>query len=183
MPPAIPLATYRLQLTPAVGDGQEDNDAYSFWVRGIPAVLLIESTGELNPYYHSTGDTVDRMNAEFFAEQTKAALADVAHAGCLADSGWGPVAGTVRAGAGADPVSGAEVVLSEPAWGFELVTTTDAAGAFQIVAPGTPGLITVKASGHRDYAAVVIAVGGGSTTTIDVVLDAAYLYLPLVHRN
>jgi hypothetical protein len=54
------------------------SDHSSFWDQGFSAVLAIESYPLVNPYYHKTTDTLDKLDMDFAASATKAALATVA---------------------------------------------------------------------------------------------------------
>lgn len=56
------------------------SDHYSFWLGGYPSTLVIEELSNTtsypaNPYYHTAGDTSDRISGEQIAELTKALLA------------------------------------------------------------------------------------------------------------
>ncbi|MCU0289311.1 MAG: M28 family peptidase, partial [Acidobacteria bacterium] len=60
-------------------DGSYDySDHSSFWDRGFPAVLCIEDYEDTNPYYHSTGDTIDKINLDFATQATRVCLAGAA---------------------------------------------------------------------------------------------------------
>jgi hypothetical protein len=89
-----------------LADGITASDHSSFWNRGYPAVLAIEDYGgDFNPYYHTTGDTLQRMNLAYFTAAVKASLGTVAHlAGPVsrrpgvdvvevAPSDWNPISG------------------------------------------------------------------------------------------
>ncbi len=58
------------------------SDHYSFWTKGYPSVLLIESDPgftdyPFNPYYHSANDTIDALSEEQLTEVTKAVLGGI----------------------------------------------------------------------------------------------------------
>ncbi len=62
-------------------DPTAPSDQSSFWDRGYPAVLAIEDqpyNPYFNPHYHTTSDTVDTLNFEFYTQATKASLATLA---------------------------------------------------------------------------------------------------------
>ncbi len=66
------LQTYEIKLAPEVLEVGATNrsDHASFWSRGYPAVLVIEDseygeTDDFNPYYHSTADTVDKLDLSY----------------------------------------------------------------------------------------------------------------------
>lgn len=54
------------------------SDHYSFWDRGFPAVLCIEDYEDSNPYYHTTGDTINTINLDFATEAARVCLAAAA---------------------------------------------------------------------------------------------------------
>ncbi len=62
-----------------VSDGVEASDHYSFWQKGYPGVLLIESDSDFNPYYHTNQDTLAHMNMEYFTDLVRASVGTVAH--------------------------------------------------------------------------------------------------------
>ncbi len=76
------VANYGLSgsLSPAlIPDGESASDHASFWDVGFPAILAIEDDGDdFNPYYHSSGDTVARINAAYFTNFVKASVGTAA---------------------------------------------------------------------------------------------------------
>jgi len=55
------------------------SDHASFWDYGYPAIMGIEDkSDDFNPHLHSTGDNMSIVNASYFAEYVRAALATVA---------------------------------------------------------------------------------------------------------
>ncbi len=44
------------------------SDHASFWDKGYKAVMVTDSAFFRNPYYHTAGDTMDKLNFEFMAE-------------------------------------------------------------------------------------------------------------------
>jgi Zn-dependent M28 family amino/carboxypeptidase len=47
-----------------------------FREKGVPSVLQIEDKeADFNPYYHSVGDTVDHMDADYFTAHVRAVAA------------------------------------------------------------------------------------------------------------
>ncbi len=60
------------------------SDHASFWDRGYAAYLAIENffddtrPRDRNPWYHTTGDTLNRVNLDYVARYTRAALASLA---------------------------------------------------------------------------------------------------------
>ena len=61
-------------------DGLNSSDHSSFWNRNFPAIVAIEDYRvDFNPYYHSTNDTLLRLNMAYFSEAVRAAVGTVAH--------------------------------------------------------------------------------------------------------
>jgi hypothetical protein len=58
-----------------IDPSQVYSDHSPFWDQGYPALLAIEDEPLRNPYYHQVTDTVDKLNIDFLAESTRAALA------------------------------------------------------------------------------------------------------------
>jgi len=68
-------------------DGSYDySDHYSFWDWGFPAVLCIEDYEDTNPYYHTTRDTLSRINLDFGLEAAKTCIAATAQMAQPSDS-------------------------------------------------------------------------------------------------
>jgi Zn-dependent M28 family amino/carboxypeptidase len=44
------------------------SDHASFWDRGFKAVMITDSAFYRNPYYHTTEDTLDKLDFGFMAE-------------------------------------------------------------------------------------------------------------------
>jgi len=60
-------------------DGEPASDHFSFWSRGWPAVLAIEDdASDFNPHYHTTGDTLARLDLAYLTGFAKAAAATAA---------------------------------------------------------------------------------------------------------
>lgn len=66
------ITAYEIKLVPDVLEAGATNrsDHASFWSRGYPAVLVIEDSeygesDDFNPYYHSTSDTLDKLNLSY----------------------------------------------------------------------------------------------------------------------
>jgi hypothetical protein len=51
------------------------SDHAPFWDRGYPAFCGIEDADVVNPYYHTTNDTVDTLKFDFFEDAARTALA------------------------------------------------------------------------------------------------------------
>lgn len=56
-------------------------DSWSFWELGFPSVTAIEDFEhhEVNPYYHTTDDTISTLNMPFYTSFVKASLGTAAH--------------------------------------------------------------------------------------------------------
>ena len=61
-----------------VSPGSLDADNASFWKYSLPAVLVIELYGNLNPYMHKTTDIVQNINKPFYEKCTKLGIASAA---------------------------------------------------------------------------------------------------------
>ena len=60
-------------------DGETASDHSSFWDRGYAAILAMEDDySDFTPYYHTTNDTVSRVNVTYFTDFVKAALGTTA---------------------------------------------------------------------------------------------------------
>ncbi len=79
-----------LELSRFIDPGITNSDHGPFWNRRYSAVVIAESyygnfgTAELSPVYHTTGDTVDRLNMDLVAGVTRVVVATLAE---LADPG------------------------------------------------------------------------------------------------
>ncbi len=68
---------YGLSLSPEVYDpGTGASDHSSFWNYGYGAVLLIEAYygGDLNPYYHTINDRIDKFNLNYFHKMSQLSI-------------------------------------------------------------------------------------------------------------
>ena len=57
------------------------SDQWSFLLQGYPAFLAIEDMDDRTPYYHQTGDRLDTLDLDYYADYTRAAIATIAHLG------------------------------------------------------------------------------------------------------
>ena len=76
------VGTYGItNVVPAIIAERVDwSDHASFWDRGYPAVCGIEEdVVDFNPYYHTTNDTLARINLPYFTDWAKAVVGTVAH--------------------------------------------------------------------------------------------------------
>ncbi len=89
--------TYSIDITPIVTSyGMNESDHYSFWAQGFPAICVIEDDGDLsswgdfNPYYHTTSDTLSRLDMPYYTDIVSAIVGSVAHLSFLEDGTPGP---------------------------------------------------------------------------------------------
>ncbi len=62
------------------------SDHYSFWQQGYASFCGIEDYWPTYPYYHTTDDTVDKVDFPFFTEVTKAMVANICTAAGVSES-------------------------------------------------------------------------------------------------
>jgi len=69
------------RLTPIItADGEDASDHDSFWREGYSAILAIEDDyDDFNPYYHTTSDTLSRLNMTYFTWFVRASVGTLAH--------------------------------------------------------------------------------------------------------
>lgn len=89
--------TFRAAVTNYVGsalepiddpDGLAASDHFSFWARGWPGILAIEDdVSDFNPNYHTTADTLARLNLPYFTSFVRASVATTAHLAVLVTQG------------------------------------------------------------------------------------------------
>ncbi len=78
------LETYTLEreLVPHLADTSDEYiDSWSFWVADISSVTALEDYEylELNPYNHTSRDTLATLNLPYFTSNVQAAVATIAH--------------------------------------------------------------------------------------------------------
>ncbi|MFQ5910209.1 MAG: M28 family metallopeptidase, partial [Thermoplasmata archaeon] len=66
-----------LNLTDYISSGAAGSDHYSFWQQGYPALMAIETEFNI-PNYHSTTDTIDKLNMDLVTKTAQAAVAVLA---------------------------------------------------------------------------------------------------------
>jgi hypothetical protein len=161
------------------------SDHASFWNYGYPAILAIEDLGDFNPKYHSQGDTLDNLpDLDYFTDMIKGSLATFAHLGCLIEGSTGTLAGTFLDLETSFPIPGALVTLvnQDPAWGYTLVTKTDAYGMYALEALAGWHTISVDAYGYAPSAVADVFVENDSTTDLDgelAPIDEKIQYIPV----
>ena len=177
---------YGLNLVPdIVPDYWWESDHASFWEYGYTAIMAIEDENDLNPWYHTSGDTPARLDQAYFVQLTKASIATFAHmSGCLISGGMGTLEGHVTVAGGGGAIAGANVVARNGA-GETFTITTNGAGYYSLALPAGSYAVTVAARGYRPGTAPAVEVVAGQVTTQDFSLEAAVAllsYLPLVAR-
>jgi hypothetical protein len=148
------IGLYGLDLKPEViKNGTQRSDHASFWDYGMASILIIEdfyplSTSDFNPYYHTQQDTLNNLrDTQFFTNMVKAAVASLAHLGCLVEEGRGEVVGFLYDRETGSPIAGASVTFHNPLWGYTHSTRSGEDGYFHhslvsgihqmvIIAPG-----------------------------------------------
>ena len=81
------VGVYAISLDPIITSyGMNASDHGSFWDFGYAAVCIIEDDGDqygryddFNPYYHSTSDTLSKLNMPYFTNMVKAVIGTAAH--------------------------------------------------------------------------------------------------------
>jgi photosystem II stability/assembly factor-like uncharacterized protein len=66
---------YNLDIDPGVYDLWHSSDAMCLWWVGIPGISVGEDRSDFNPFYHSTDETLDKLNTPYLTEGTKACVA------------------------------------------------------------------------------------------------------------
>jgi len=78
------VGVYGLNLVPERSNDRwpiNASDQWSFLGQGYPAFLAIEDMDDRTPYYHNTGDRLDTLDLDYYADFTQAAIATIAHLG------------------------------------------------------------------------------------------------------
>jgi hypothetical protein len=165
-------AAYGLGLVPEIEpSGIQASDHAAFWQYGIPAILAIEDFEDFTPYYHTTGDTLDTLDLDYFTRFIKAAVGTFAHMGCLRPASGG-LSGVVSE-AGGGPLAGA-LVEAAPVVGMPITTLSGGAGGYALALP--PGFYDVNATlpGYAPFHAENILVSDSVTTTLDIAMPYCY---------
>ncbi len=73
---------YNLSLIAEVNnEGEMTSDQFAFWENGVSAITcggaLFAGGGDLNPYYHTDGDRIDKFSLPYFHEMSKLATASI----------------------------------------------------------------------------------------------------------
>jgi Zn-dependent M28 family amino/carboxypeptidase len=181
------VTAYGLDLVPSTPAGADSliarSDQWTFLQEGYPAILVIEDYAgdDFNPFYHTSGDTVDVVNPSYFAQLTKAAVATITGLGQRLSTGL--LSATVRT-PGADAQSSVTISAEDPSYWqpFTITTATDA--AYTATLPVGSYTVTVRPDSPR-YTPVVtrMVILTDTVTMLDLRLPGAMrLYLPWVVR-
>jgi hypothetical protein len=74
------ISLYNLSLTPVIHNpGATNSDHNSFWDVGYGAIVFSEVYwgDDFNPYYHTSGDRIDKFNLAYFHELAKLAIGSI----------------------------------------------------------------------------------------------------------
>jgi hypothetical protein len=181
------VETYQLDLEPEiVSSGISASDHASYWNYGFPAILVIEDLDDFNPYYHTPEDRSEQLDLSYFTSMVKASLATLAHMGCLVDSGWGNISGSVTDGSTSLPVPNATISFYHPAWDLLVWTTSDQEGRFNKALTSAGYLISADAPGYAPLRLGLVAISPESENIQDIVLSPVrenLSFLPLVQDH
>ncbi len=71
---------YSLGMDPyIINPGTEYSDQYSFWMKDISAVGLLEDENDFSPYYHSSSDLFSTFNMDYFLGNAKLGIGSLAY--------------------------------------------------------------------------------------------------------
>jgi hypothetical protein len=72
------ISLYNLSLTPVIyNPGATNSDHNSFWDVGYGAIAFYEAGGDVNPYYHTSSDRIDKFNLPYFHKLAKLAIGSI----------------------------------------------------------------------------------------------------------
>jgi hypothetical protein len=180
------IRLYEFNLDPLIfQNGTNRSDHASFWAYNIPAILAIEDFNyDFNQNYHTADDILESLkDLKYFTNMVKAAVATLAHLGCLVEEGWGEVAGFIRDGETDLPIAGASVSFYNPIWDYTNTVTTGDNGYFQISLVAGPHDLIVNAPGYAPEYYSDINIEKDQVHFIDFNLDYVYniaTYFPLL---
>ncbi len=176
------INVYAIDLAPQIiPNGTTASDHASFWNYGYAAILGIEdyvgSPNDFNPNYHTSNDTLARLDMGYYTDFVRAAVGAMAHmSNCLRT---GQVQGQVAASHDGSPISGATVTLTRTV-GYSGQTATDGAGAYGVSVPSGDYTVTATAYGYLPATVNDVVVAGDDVVTEDFVLVAAAPLAPVV---
>lgn len=184
------IGVYSLDLVPSRfvdGWAITRSDQWSFLTRGYPAFLAIEDDDDFTPHYHTASDTLSTLDLDYYADYTQAAIATIAHlAHLLPSDDVGSLAGTVTDQDTGQPLLGATVVASWPAYHYTFPASTAINGTYSSTLP--VGTFTVTASstgGYYPAAFTDVLIITDTLTPLDVALEPwpYRWYFPVVARE
>jgi hypothetical protein len=161
------VSTYNLDLIPEiVPNGISGSDHYSFWQYGYPAILTIEDLSDFNPYYHSTQDTLDKLDIDYFTDLVRANVGTFAHlTNCMAEVD-GTLTGQVTNSENNDPIEDATI------WTGDIpLANTDGQGYYTATFPAGVYTFTATAEGFSDQTMPGVTITNGATTTLNFSLN------------
>ena len=178
------IETYSLDLEPEfVFSGVSGSDHASYWAYDFPAILAIEDLEDFNPNYHKTTDRLEELDLLYFTSIVKASLAALAHMGCLVDSGWGTISGTVADETTGSPIPGASITFYQPGWDISIQATSDDKGDYSREVASSSYIVFADALGYSPEQIGLVAVSPEGDNIQDIALQPAresVNFLPLV---
>jgi hypothetical protein len=170
--------TYGLSgvLTPIIDpDGESASDHASFWNKGYPAILAIEDdASDFNAYYHTSNDTLSRLNLTYFTNYVKASVGTAAHLAQPIDD-YATLQGMIVDASNSNPIGLAQVLATAG------VTRTDTAtanntGQYALMLLEGNYQVTASAYGYLPQTVNGLSLQTDVTTTQDFSLTQATLY-------
>lgn len=170
---------YDLALIPQIiPNGTTRSDHGSFWLHGYTAILAIEdfsanpdSPNDFNPNYHSTGDTLELLDLDYFTNLVKASVGTFAHSsGCLIPETLGFLEGHVTAASSSAPLAEATVSVTDMA-GRTFLSTTDATGYYTSTLPTGTITVTASADGYLPTTITNLAILSNTISTQNFALQ------------
>lgn len=177
---------YELDLEPQViENGTNRSDHASFWEYEIAAILAIEDFyNDFNPYYHSVNDKLENLqDLNYFTNMVKAAVATLAHLGCLVEDGRGEVSGFIRDLETNSPIAGASISFYNSDWDYTSSITTGDDGYYYLSPVAGFHNLTISAPGYTPEYYLNIPVEKDQVHFIDINLNRGYdvnIYFPLL---
>lgn len=169
------VQVYDLDLVPQIVTygSTGGSDHASFWAFGYPAILGIEDLADFNPYYHTTADSMDKMDKVFFEAYIRASVGAFAHmAGGVLAEGVGTLQGVVTAAEDGSLLPGVALSVSD-AGSRVFTTATDASGHYSRALPAGIYHLSSEFFGYLPASVNAVEVVDGAERTLDLALLAA----------
>ena len=169
------VQAYDLDLVPQIVTygSTGGSDHASFWAYNYPAILGIEDLADFNPYYHTTVDSMDKMDKVYYEDYIRASVGAFAHmAGGILAEGVGTLQGQVTAADDGRPLPNAVLTLRD-AGGRSFSTHADAGGYYSIDLPAGDYHLAVELYGYLPVAVDGIEIVAGAERAQDVTLMTA----------